>query len=393
MASKSAVRTRAELSNAEAQAAAAAGRLEGRSEEQLTAAEARAATTREAAEQAAANLPEIEGQLLRLADDEKRLDAQIAESRAEATRLQERVDNHARAERETMSLITAAIGDAESATALLSRTRARTRSLEALAKAWKQHAAALAAVPAKQRDLTVSEARERADSAESAYTTQADVLADLEARATTASTMLKEATPLAHSFTSALTARRATDALTSAAIGLAALVTAGNSKRLQLRSYALQRRFESVLAAGSAHLERMSSGKFAFELNEDAAKAGQAGLGIWLYDSWTGKTQDPKSLSGGETFYASLALALGLADVIRSEASGSSLETLFVDEGFGSLDQDTLYQVLEQLDQLRAGHRAVGVVSHVTEMKESIPDRIEVRRQPDSTSTIARAVE
>lgn len=74
--------------------------------------------------------------------------------------------------------------------------------------------------------------------------------------------------------------------------------------------------------------------------------------------------------------------------MIRGEAGGSALETLFVDEGFGSLDQDTLYQVLEQLDLLRSGHRAVGVVSHVTEMKESIQDRIEVRRQSDSTSAI-----
>ena len=75
---------------------------------------------------------------------------------------------------------------------------------------------------------------------------------------------------------------------------------------------------------------------------------------------------------------------------MRGEAGGSALETLFIDEGFGSLDQDTLYQVLDQLDRLRSGRRAVGVVSHVTEMKESIPDRIEVRRQADSTSTVTR---
>jgi len=135
----------------------------------------------------------------------------------------------------------------------------------------------------------------------------------------------------------------------------------------------------------------MSRGKFRFELSEETAKSGQSGLGISLFDSWTGHAQDPKSLSGGETFYASLALALGLADVVRGEAGGSALETLFVDEGFGSLDQDTLYEVLDQLDELRAGRRVVGVVSHVTEMKESIPDRIEVRRRPDSTSVVVRS--
>jgi exonuclease SbcC len=176
---------------------------------------------------------------------------------------------------------------------------------------------------------------------------------------------------------------------TAAAVSLAALVSARNGKNLPLRSYALQRRFEAVLAAASVHLERMSSGKFSFELN-DQASSGYSGLGILLRDAWTGHQQEPKSLSGGETFYASLSLALGLADVVRGEGAGSELETLFIDEGFGSLDQDTLYQVLEQLDRLRAGRRAVGVVSHVTEMKESIPDRIEVRRRSDSTSIVTR---
>jgi exonuclease SbcC len=133
----------------------------------------------------------------------------------------------------------------------------------------------------------------------------------------------------------------------------------------------------------------MSSGKFSFELNEETSR-GQSGLGIALHDAWTGHRQDPRSLSGGETFYAALSLALGLADVVRGEAGGTALETLFIDEGFGSLDQDTLYQVLDQLDHLRSGRRVVGVISHVTEMKESIPDRIEVRRGEDSTSSVTR---
>ena len=75
---------------------------------------------------------------------------------------------------------------------------------------------------------------------------------------------------------------------------------------------------------------------------------------------------------------------------MRGEAGGSALETLFIDEGFGSLDQATLYQVLDQLDELRSGRRVVGVISHVTEMKESIPDRIEVTRGDDSTSSVTR---
>jgi exonuclease SbcC len=248
-----------------------------------------------------------------------------------------------------------------------------------------------ARVPAEHRTLSLDEAAERADQARRAHEEAEATLAGLAQRATSLAGAHDEAVPLAQAFTAALVTRTSVDAQTAPAIDLANLVTANNHRRLQLRSYALQRRFESVLLAASVHLERMSAGKFRFELSEDTARAGQSGLGITVFDSWTGQPQDPKSLSGGETFYASLALALGLADVVRGEAGGSALETLFVDEGFGSLDQDTLYQVLDQLDQLRAGRRAVGVVSHVTEMKESIPDRIEVRRQADSTSIVVRA--
>jgi exonuclease SbcC len=122
----------------------------------------------------------------------------------------------------------------------------------------------------------------------------------------------------------------------------------------------------------------MSSGKYSFALDETASGNAQAGLGIDIADAWSGQTRDPATLSGGETFYASLALALGLADVVREESGGVTLETLFVDEGFGSLDADTLSIVLDQLDALRARGRAVGVISHVAEMKEWVHDRIEV---------------
>ena len=139
------------------------------------------------------------------------------------------------------------------------------------------------------------------------------------------------------------------------------------------------------------HLERMSSGKFSFVIDEQAAGRAQAGLGIDILDAWTGQTRDPESLSGGETFYASLSLALGLADIVREESGGVSLDTLFVDEGFGSLDADTLSVVLDQLDALRSRGRVVGVISHVAEMKDWVHDRIVVRPGPPGVgSTIAQ---
>ena len=168
---------------------------------------------------------------------------------------------------------------------------------------------------------------------------------------------------------------------TEAAIQLGTLVTArspANRRNLTLQSYAVQRRFQAVLEASSIHLERMSGGQFSFVIDDKASGRAQAGLGIDIHDAWTGQSRDPESLSGGETFYASLSLALGLADIVREEAGGVSLDTLFVDEGFGSLDADTLSVVLDQLDALRSRGRVVGVISHVAEMKEWVHDRIVV---------------
>jgi exonuclease SbcC len=181
----------------------------------------------------------------------------------------------------------------------------------------------------------------------------------------------------------------------STRIRLAGIVTAQssqNTKKLPLESYALQLRFHHVLEAASHHLEKMSAGRLSFVLDEESQSNAQAGLGIDVLDSWTGESRPPSSLSGGETFYASLSLALGLADVVQSETGGVSLETLFVDEGFGSLDQESLQLVLDQLDQLKSGGRVIGVISHVSEMKERFPERIYVEPQSDGTSVVIQEV-
>ncbi len=175
------------------------------------------------------------------------------------------------------------------------------------------------------------------------------------------------------------------------AVGLGALVTATssvNTKKLTLESYALQLRFAHVLESASIHLRKMSSGRLSFLLDESTQGRGNTGLGINVMDESTGDPRPTTSLSGGETFYASLSLALGLADVVQSETGGVSLETLFVDEGFGSLDTETLERVLDQLDQLKSGGRTIGVISHVSEMKDRFPDRIVVSREPDGPSKI-----
>jgi exonuclease SbcC len=179
------------------------------------------------------------------------------------------------------------------------------------------------------------------------------------------------------------------------AIRLAGIVTAQspqNVKKLPLESYALQLRFHHVLEAASHHLDKMSSGRLSFVLDQESQSNAQAGLGIDIVDSWTGESRPPASLSGGETFYASLSLALGLADVVHAETGGVSLETLFVDEGFGSLDQETLQVVLDQLENLKSGGRVIGVISHVSEMKDRFPERLMVEPQPDGTSVVVQEV-
>lgn len=200
------------------------------------------------------------------------------------------------------------------------------------------------------------------------------------------------AQPLAE-LRSAVESERVARDETAAAIALADAVTAArgsiNRRRLTLQSYAVQRRFAAVLDAASLHLGRMSAGKYSLALDDQAHGNAQGGLGIKVHDAWTGQQRDPRSLSGGETFYTALSLALGLADVVRDEVGGTQLETLFVDEGFGSLDQESLQLVLEQLDALRTGGRVVGVVSHVTEMKEWVRERIDVIVGQDRTSSIA----
>ena len=162
-----------------------------------------------------------------------------------------------------------------------------------------------------------------------------------------------------------------------------------NPRRMTLSTYVLRERFDAVVAAASRRLEVMSSGRFVLERDEVVSGGKKAGLGLAVLDQWTSTRRDTRTLSGGESFYASLALALGLADTVRDEVGGVELETLFVDEGFGTLDVDTLESVLDVIDALRDGGRVVGIVSHLGDLKDRIPDRIEVRRLPDGSSSVA----
>lgn len=157
-----------------------------------------------------------------------------------------------------------------------------------------------------------------------------------------------------------------------------------NRLNMRLSAYVLAARLEQVVAAANDRLARMSAGRYALAHTVDKAagdrRGGSGGLGLRVIDAWTGRERDPVTLSGGESFITSLSLALGLADVVTAEAGGTEIGTLFVDEGFGTLDDDTLDEVMDVLDGLRDGGRAVGIVSHVGELRARIPAQLHVRK-------------
>jgi exonuclease SbcC len=173
---------------------------------------------------------------------------------------------------------------------------------------------------------------------------------------------------------------------------LQTMVDGKNPANLSLTNFVLQERLEMILEFASRHLRRMSNGKYEFRLHEDRqGRAQKAGLGITIMDNFAGKERPAETLSGGETFYASLALALGLVEVVKGDNGGIELGTLFIDEGFGSLSDDTLEEVLDVLEDLRE-QRVIGIISHVEGMKTQIPMRLEVRPTEAGPSTVKMAI-
>jgi exonuclease SbcC len=161
-----------------------------------------------------------------------------------------------------------------------------------------------------------------------------------------------------------------------------------NALRMRLSSFVLAARLERVADLANERLALMGEGRYRLQHSDGlAARGARSGLGLRVLDLWTGQTRDTATLSGGEAFMASLALALGLADAVREESGGFDLQTLFVDEGFGTLDDESLEQVMAVLDALREGGRAVGVVSHVAELRSRIPCQITVDKT-ESGSTV-----
>lgn len=165
------------------------------------------------------------------------------------------------------------------------------------------------------------------------------------------------------------------------------VVRGQNSSKISFERYLQIEYLEQIIIAANERLKRLSNGQFLLIRSDRQESRGkQSGLGLDVYDAYTGQTRDVKTMSGGEKFNASLCLALGMADVIQSFQGGVSIDTMFIDEGFGSLDEESLNKSIDTLIDLQQSGRMIGVISHVQEMKNVIPAILEVKKSKEGYS-------
>ena len=164
-------------------------------------------------------------------------------------------------------------------------------------------------------------------------------------------------------------------------------LTNPDAQKIAFETHILQYYFRRVILAANDRLSRMSAGRFYLQCQEQPEKRNtKAGLGLDVFDAFTNQKRDVKTLSGGESFLASLSLALGFADVVQASSGGVRLDTMFIDEGFGTLDEETLMRAMTALVRLTEGDRLVGVISHVPMLREMIDARLLITRTDSGAS-------
>ncbi|MCR2820606.1 AAA family ATPase [Lederbergia panacisoli] len=172
-------------------------------------------------------------------------------------------------------------------------------------------------------------------------------------------------------------------------VGHLADITRGqNTYKLSFERFVLASFLDGILEAANLRLIKMTNGRYQLIRKKDRSKGNiQSGLELLVFDQYTGQERHVKTLSGGESFKSALALALGLADIVQEYAGGVSLETMFIDEGFGTLDPESLDQAIEALMDIQSSGRLVGIISHVPELKERIDARLEVKADHNGSKT------
>jgi exonuclease SbcC len=180
---------------------------------------------------------------------------------------------------------------------------------------------------------------------------------------------------------------RAVEAKLEQVVDLYDIVRGENRHKISFERYLQIEFLEKIIYMANQRLHVLSNGQFQLRRSERLEKRGrQSGLGLDVYDGYTGLTRDVKTLSGGEKFNASLCLALGMADVIQAYQGGISIETMFIDEGFGSLDEESLHKAIDTLIELQSSGRMIGIISHVQELKNAMPAILEVRKEKEGYS-------
>lgn len=330
------------------------------------------------------------------ASDRCRLRAECATRLADARRQVASATAEAKRRRALAATELAAAGftDANQALAADLPEEKRKQAVEQL----KAHDGEQAAVVARLASaaLTAAATAEAPDLA--ATQMRAEQTADIHSRARAelgaAANIHETAARLGKSVIATLDRHRTLSAKAGPLRRMAELATAGprNTAQLTLATFVLLRRFEEVIDHANARLQTMSAGQYRLRRvtgREGGMRSRRTGLGLEIVDHFTDDAaRNPHTLSGGETFIVSLCLALGLADAVSSQAGGIDMKTLFIDEGFGTLDSSTLDTVMAELDRLRDGGRVIGVVSHVTELKSRIAERISVARVCGGGSTL-----
>lgn len=219
----------------------------------------------------------------------------------------------------------------------------------------------------------VTEALEAAEAAEAALAQRRRAVTDHQAQRQGLQRIIDQ-------LSQALTARQeqAAEHLRAAELAKTINGSGENELRMRLTTFVLAGRLERVAEAATRYLNAMTSGRYQLLLDPDRQQRGLRGLDLKVFDEYSAEERPAESLSGGETFITALSMALGLAEVVQAEAGGIGLESLFIDEGFGSLDDQTLEAVMSALHTLQGEGRRVGVVSHVTEMHQQIPAQLRV---------------
>ncbi|GAA1464589.1 AAA family ATPase [Microbacterium thalassium] len=328
----------------------------------------------------------------RIADAERRRAASLALADAVAARIAAEGAALAAARDRDARIADTDFADAAAATAALRDAAARAaldqgiREYEAAVRAERDRLRELELELAGESDapIDLTATREALAAARDAWSSAVDAAAHATQVAGTVAGLVARA-DRAHEKVGAL----AEDAAIIARLANTVAGRAPNTHRMTLESFVLAAELEEIVEAANVRLSDMSAGRYSLQHTDALAARGAAsGLGLEIMDAHTGHARPAQSLSGGETFLASLALALGLAEVVTARAGGVRLDTLFIDEGFGSLDEDTLDLAMRTLDELRAGGRTVGLISHVAAMKEQLPAQLLVEATPEGPSVI-----